>query len=201
MRRFQPTATPIIFSRIFFVGLILGVMSSKGNNALMPHQLLSTNNPPASPANFSPDPNPVQLPEPPATDFRWVHQVVIVTNSLTQPHFNPDPGASVKPETNLPAPLFNEPSAPPQFTPPTVPAGMELPRENSRLGEILPPPNPSPRSFGDEPLPDAQKLPRENVRRELRVDKEWRVEPRLRQFAYPSNTVPVPDRWRIGFSP
>ena len=201
MRRLQPTAVKKI-GRYFFAGLILAVVSSKGSDALKPNQSVSTNPPPASPENFSPDPNPVQLPEPPRTDFRWVHQVVIVTNSLTQPQFNPDPGASLRPPTNAPAAWFNEPAAPPQFTPPTIPPGMDLPRENSRLSEIGPSePEIPKRSFGNEPLPDEQKLPRENVRRELRVDKEWRVEPRLRQFAYPSNTVPVPDRWRIGFAP
>ena len=172
------------------------------DDAVKPNQVVSTNPPPASPENFSLDPNLVQLPEPPPTEFRWTHNVIIVTNSLTQPQFNPDPGASFKLTTNAPALLFNEPVAPPQFTSPPIAPGTELPRENSRLNEIAPLSSEIPkRSFGDEPLPDDQKLPRKNARRELRVDKEWRVEPKLRQFNYPTNTQPVPDRWRIGFSP
>ena len=176
-------------------------MPVKAADALKPHQALSTNTPPASPENFSPDPNAVQSPEPPPLEFRWVHSVVIVTNSLTQPRFDPDPGASLRPPTNPPAALFNEPAAPPLFTPPPIPSGAELPRENSRLSEIVPAEeSPKPSSVYD-PLPSDQKLPRENVRQELRVDREWRVEPSLRSFDYPTNTVPVRDRWRIGFSP
>ena len=136
------------------------------------------------------------------TDFRWTHRVLIITNSLTQPQFNPDPGASLKVEKNLPAPLFHEPVAPPAFTPPAIPAGMDLPRENARLGEIVPPAPPPPRRSGYEPLPAGQALPRENVRRERRVDNNFAVpEYSLRKLDYPTNTVPRPDRWRIGFVP
>src|SRR5262245_12723870 len=113
-----------------------------GTDALKPHQAVSTNAPPASPQVFSPDPNRVQLPEPPPTNFRWTHRVIIVTNSLAQPQFNPDPGASFKKAPSSPPALFKEPTAPPEFTPPQIPPGMELPRENSRIGEILPPPGP-----------------------------------------------------------
>jgi hypothetical protein len=45
-------------------------------------------------------------------------------------------------------------------------------------------------------------LPRENVRRELKIYQDFSA-PKypLRQFDYPSNSVPEPDRWRIGFVP
>lgn len=203
MRQPRPTAVRNDWHRFVFAGLfVFATLPAKPADALKPNQAVSTNTPPASPENFSPDPNPVQLPEPPPTEFRWTHNVIIVTNSLTQPQFNPDPGASFKTTTNPPASLFNEPVAPPLFTPPPTPAGTELPRENSRLSEIVPAPDgPSTPSTVYDPLPPGQKLPRENVRRELRVDKQWRVEPSLRQFSYPTNTAPARDRWRIGFSP
>jgi hypothetical protein len=202
MRPPEPMAERNDWNRIVFTGLfLLTSLPVRPADTLKPEQAVSTNLPPASPEHFSPDPNPVQLPEPPPSDVRWVHNVIIVTNSLTQPQFNPDPGASLQTPSNAPPALFNEPAAPPLFTPPPVPVGMELPRENSRLGEIVPVSESTNRSFGDAPLPDELKLPRQNVRRELRVDKEWRVEPSLRQFSYPTNTEPVPDRWRIGFAP
>ncbi len=203
MRQPRPTAESKFFQRLILASLVTGASASGlAEDAVKPNQIVSTNPPPASPENFSPDPNPVQLPEPPPTDFRWTHRVVIVTNSLTQPQFNPDPGASFKTPAATPTTLFGEPVAPPQFTPAPIPAGMELPRENSRLSEIVPTESEAAkRSFGDEPLPADQKLPRKNVRRELRVDKEWRMEPTLRQIESPKNTKAVPDRWRIGFSP
>jgi hypothetical protein len=142
------------------------------------------------------------LPEPPLTDFRWTHNVIIVTNSLTQPQFNPDPGASLKAENNPAAPLFNEPVAPLEFTPPVILPGTELPRENSRLGEIVPPPTPPPRSYGSEPLTNGLALPRANVRRELKINQDFQLRKySLEKGDSPTNTVPVPDRWRIGFAP
>ncbi|HEY5041716.1 MAG TPA: hypothetical protein VIK53_06895, partial [Verrucomicrobiae bacterium] len=170
-------------------------------NRLKPNQVISTNPPPASPEIFNPDPNALQLLEPPPTDFRWVRRVDVSTGSPPAAQFNPDPGASLRSLTNAPVPLFHEPVAPPLFTPPAIPADKSLPREDVRLGEIFPPPLPPPRSYGSEPLPADQKLPRANTRHELRVDREWRIEPSLRQTVYPTNTVPRPDRWRIGFTP
>ncbi len=203
MRWSKPASTRANANRLILAGLVAGTAASVlADDAVKPHQAVSTNAPPASPEIFSPDPNPAQLPEPPPTDIRWTRKVIIVTNSLTQPQFNPDPGASLSAKKSLPAPLFNEPSAPPQFTPPAIPAGLELPRENSRLGEIFPPAAPLPRSFGEEPLPNGLALPRTNVRRESRIETDFGV-PKysLRKDFYPTNTVPVSDRWRIGFVP
>jgi len=171
-------------------------------NQIKPHQSVSTNPPPASPENFNPDPNPLNLPEPPQTDFRWTRRVVVSTNSNPQPQFNPDPGASLRPPTNAPAALFDEPGVPPLFTPPEIPAGNSLPREAVRLGEYFPPTNPPPRGFGSGPLTNGLALPRENTRRELKIYQDFRVpDYSLRKFDYPTNTVPEPDRWRIGFAP
>ncbi len=169
---------------------------------LKPHQGVSTNTPPASPEKFNPDPNALKLPEPPPTDFRWSRRVVVSTNASSAPQFNPDPGASLRPATNAPATLFNEPVAPPLFTPPPVPAGLELPRTNVRLSEMESPTNLPPGSFGSEPLTNGLALPRENTRRELKIDQDF-GQPKyaLHKSDYPSNSVPVPDRWRVGFVP
>ena len=203
MRQAESEANQNLFHRLVFAGLVAGVSSAGfAQDAVKPHQAISPNPPPASPENFSPDPNPVQLPEPPPTDFRWMHRVTIVTNSLTQPQFNPDPGASLHPPPNAPAALFNEPVAPPVFTPPAISADQSLPREDVRAGEILPPPLPPPRRYGSEPLTNGLALPRAGVRRELKVYQDFSL-PKyaLRKLDYPTNTVPVPDRWRIGFVP
>ncbi|HZI33027.1 MAG TPA: hypothetical protein VFF11_11850, partial [Candidatus Binatia bacterium] len=70
------------------------------------------------------------------------------------------------------------------------------------LGEIFPPTNPPPRNYGSEPLPPALQLPREDTRRELRINQDFGV-PKysLEKGDYPTNTTPTPDRWRIGFVP
>jgi len=153
MRRRASAAKQIFLQRLVFAGLVAGVASPVfSDDALKPHQAVSTNTPPASPEIFNPDPNPVQLPEPPQTDFRWVRRVTVSTNSVLPPQFNPDPGAILKTKTDLPAPLFNEPSAPPIFTPPTIPYDQSLPREDVRVGELVEPPAPQLRSYGSETL-------------------------------------------------
>ncbi len=169
---------------------------------LKPHQAVSTNAPPAPPELFSPDANAPQLPEPPQTDFRWTRQIIVSTNSGPRALFNPDPGASLRPATNAPVALFNEPAAPPIFAPPAIPADQSLPRADVRLGEIFPPTNPPPRRYGSEPLPAGLALPREDTRRELKIDRDFGVpEYSLHPPDYPTNTEPRPDRWRIGFVP
>jgi hypothetical protein len=203
MRQIEPALNCFLSSRLFFAGLVLGAATAgRADDALKPHQAVSTNPPPASPKNFNPDPSALQLPEPPPTDFHWTRRVIVSTNSAPKPLFNPDPGASLKPATNITAPLFNEPVAPPIFTPPAIPADQTLPRRDVRIGELLQPSPPKLRSFGDEPLTNGLALPRQNVRCELRVEQDFGV-PKysLQKGDYPTNTTPVPDRWRIGFVP
>ena len=203
MRQPKSEAQQNFLQRLALAGLVAGVSSvGFADDTVKPHQAVSTNTPPASPEIFNPDPNALQLPEPPPTDFRWVHRVTISTDRSPAAQFNPDPGASLRAPTNAPAALFNEPTAPPIFSPPEIPGDRLLPRESIRVGEIFPPTNPPPRSFGSAPLPDNLKLPRANVRRELKIYQDFSVpEYSLRTSVYPTNTVPVPDRWRIGFAP
>ena len=203
MRAPRPMAERKTINRLLLAGLVVGAAgASFADDAVKLHQAVSTNTPPASPEHFSPDPNPVQLPEPPPTDFRWSRRVVVSTNAAPAAPFNPDPGGTLITPASAPAPLFNEPVAPPIFTPPEIPADKTLPREAVRVGEIAPPAAPAPRSFGTEPLPEGQKLPRERTRRELRIDQDFRT-PKYTLCAsdYPTNTIPKPDRWRMGFTP
>jgi len=203
MRRSDLAANRNFLQRLFLAGLVTGAsLTVWAADLVKPHQIISTNTPPSSPEFFNPDPNPVQLPEPPQTDFHWVRRVTVSANSEPQPQFNPDPGASLKAKTDLPEPLFNEPNAPPIFTPPTIRYDQSLPREDVRIGELLEPSAPPLRSYGSEPLTNRLALPRVNVRRERKIYQDFGVPNyRVQKTAYPTNTVPVPDRWRIGFVP
>jgi len=171
---------------------------------LKPHQALSTNAPPLPPTVFNPDPNRLQLPALPVPDPRWTWRLSLSTNQppLPAPAFNPDPGAGLRPPTQLPAALFNEPSAPALFQEPAIPPELALPRTPVRLNEIIPAPAPAPVNYGLEPLTNALALPRENTRRNLKIFQDFGVLPySLRPGDYPTNTLPFPDRWRIGFVP
>jgi len=203
MRRPDLAANRNLLQRLFFAGLVGGAsLTVWADDLVKPHQTVSTNTPPSSPEIFNPDPNPVQLPEPPQTDSHWVRRVTVSTNSEPQPQFNPDPGASLKAKANLPGPLFSEPNPPPIFEPPIIRYDQALPREDVRLGELLEPSAPPLRSYGSEPLTNGLVLPRVNVRRERKIYQDFGVlNYRVQKTVYPTNTVPVPDRWRIGFVP
>ncbi len=171
-------------------------------NAPKPHQAVSTNAPPAAPSAFNPDPNPVLLPEPPPSPGRWTRRLIISTNAPPAPGYNPDPGASLKTVPVASTSLFREPEPAVSFAPPSIPPGLELPRPGVRGGELNPSPPPAPRSFGTDPLPEELALPRSNTRRELLVNQEFRATGYDGTLTnYPANTVPRPDRWRIGFVP
>ena len=204
MRRTAPTTKRFSAGRLALAGLVAGAVSAgMAEEAMKPHQAVTTNAPPAPPEFFNPDPNALHLPEPPPTDFRWSRRVVVSPNSQApKARFNPDPGACLIKPTNAPAALFHEPAAPPEFTPPAIPADQTLPRQDVRLGELAPPPAPARRSFGSEPLTNGLELPRRDVRREVKINQDFRTpEYSLRKFDYPTNTTPKPDRWRIGFVP
>ncbi|HTV61936.1 MAG TPA: hypothetical protein VMH30_05135 [Verrucomicrobiae bacterium] len=173
-------------------------------NRLKPYQAISTNTPPLSPEIFNPDPNAVEWPPLPQTDFRWQQRVIVSSNTppASPEIFNPDPGASFRPQTNVPPALFIEPPAPPIFTPPPIPPGLALPREGVRLEEFLPPRKPEPGGYGMEPLTNGLALPRWDTRRELKIYPDFGYQKySLQPGDYPTNTVPQPNRWRIGFVP
>ena len=169
-----------------------------------PHQVQSTNPPPRSPAVFNPDPNGLQLPALPLLNTNWTHAVRLSTNTppLVAPQFNPDPGAGQEPAANLPAALFVEPTVPAQFQEPAIPPDLALPRQPVRLNEFAPPQPPAPANYGLEPLTNGLALPREDTWRNLKIPPDFGV-PKytLQPGNYPANSVPVPDRWRLGFVP
>jgi hypothetical protein len=172
-------------------------------NQVKPHQAISPGPPPKSPARFDPDPNKLVLPRrsPPATN--WSRSALISSNAPPTPQFNPDPGASLKAPAESAAPFFtNEVAVPSLFTPSRITPEHALPRLDLRVGEINPPQPSSPGNYGQEPLPLELELPRENARRNLKINQPFHV-PKysLESGSYPTNTQPHPDRWHVGFMP
>ncbi len=175
------------------------------STALKPNQTLTPGAPLKSPEAFNPDPNKLLLPPAPAAMTNWSRQIQISTNPppSSPVQFNPDPGASLRQPTPNAMPLFpDEPKAPPLFIPPTSTGEQSLPRAEVRGGELVQPPESGSNTFGLEPLPDAQRLPRENARRNTRIDRKFDLPDYFsKRELYPTNTEPRPDRWRIGFIP
>jgi hypothetical protein len=208
LRKNQPGPSGIYFAVVCLL-LVAAIDAAETNdsNRLKPHQAISSGPPPRSPIAFNPDPNQLLLPTnlPPATN--WSRKVSISSNAppVPPPQFNPDPGASFAQPASPSPPLFRtDPVPPPDFTPPTVLPEHALPRVEVRQGEIVPPQPRSPGSFGLAPLPKDQELPREDVRRNLKIHQNFRVpaySSPLWLDDYPTNTQPRPDRWRIGFVP
>ena len=205
--RARPTRTARFYfvTACFFIAVAAGTAQTNDADRLKPYQAISPGPPPQSPARFDPDPNKLSLPTNPPPATNWSRNISINSNvpPVPPPHFNPDPGASLLPPTNPAAPLFrNDVVLPPGFTPPAVPPEQALPRSDVRQGEIVPPRPAAPGSFGLEPLPEGLELPRENTRRNLKIHPKYDLPPySLRPDAYPTNTQPRPDRWRIGFVP
>jgi hypothetical protein len=194
--------------RIFLCLLLLvPVRAAETNNfdRLKPNQVISPGSPPKAPTLFNPDPRPLVLPTnlPPATN--WSYRAFVTSNAapLAPAQFNPDPGASLRAPTNPPVPLFrNDPVLPPTFTAPAPLPEQALPRPDARVGELVPPDAPLPGSFGTEPLPKDQALPRDNVRRNLKIGQNFHLpEYSRRAEIHPTNSQARPDRWRIGFTP
>jgi hypothetical protein len=172
---------------------------------LLPNQSVTRGAPPQSPAKFDPDPNRLVYPTNLPLTTNWSRRVIINTNPppALPERFNPDPGAMFR--TNKPiAPTFfqNDPSLAPGFAAPEIPAPRALPRTPISTGEIVAPEPASPGSFNNDPLPPDQQLPRENTRHNLKIYERFEV-PRYNGNAgdYPANTSPIPDRWRVGFTP
>ncbi len=192
-------------SKCLLIAVSADAADTNGPNRLKPQQAISPGPPPRSPKEFDPDPNNLVLPtnSPPATN--WSRAISLSSNTppAAPPQFNPDPGASLTPPVTTPSPLFRtEPRLPPSFTPPAIAPEQALPRLSVRTGEIVPPQQAPPGSFGLEPLPKALELPREGARRNLKIRQEFQLpEYSPHRDSYPANTQPRPDRWQIGFVP
>lgn len=184
-----------------------GASNADDDTGLKPNQAVSSGPPPKSPVVFDPDPNRLVLPLPPPAATNWIRVFRISTNAppAAPSQFNPDPGASlVRPPAAVP-PLFrDDPLLPPTYFPPFVTLDLALPRPDVRRGEILPEPPPPPGDYRLDTVPEELQLPRENTRRNLKIDEPFH-QPEYSSLPwpedYPPHTQPRPDRWRIGFAP
>ncbi len=187
-----------------------GASNADDDPGLKPNQAVSTGPPPKSPAVFDPDPNRLVLPPPPpagTNGTNWIRVFRISTNAppAPPPQFNPDPGASFIPSPAAVPPWFrDDPLLPPTFFPPFITPEFALPRPDVRQGEILLQPPPPVVDQSPVTVPDELQLPRENTRRNLRIDEPFH-QPEYSSLPwpedYPPHTQPRPDRWRIGFVP
>ena len=109
-RQVKSLGKPFLFGCAAVLSLPLkndaaGLAATNDVNRLKPYQAITTNTPPLSPEIFNPDPNAVEWPPLPQTDFRWTQRVVVSSNAppASPEIFNPDPGAGLRPQTNAPA--------------------------------------------------------------------------------------------------
>lgn len=184
-----------------------GASNADDTTGLKPNQAISPGPPPKSPAVFDPDPNRLVLPSPPPASTNWIRSFRISTNTppAAPAQFNPDPGASlIRPPAAVPPWFRDDPSLPPTFFPPFVTLDLALPRPDVRQGELLLEPPPPPGEYRLDTVPEELQLPRENTRRNLKIDEPFH-QPEYSNLPwpeeYPPHTQPRPDRWRIGFVP
>lgn len=141
--------------------------------------------------------------ETPEKRFR-LNRVTNESQPLPPAIFNPDPGASFR--TNQPTqPFFtNEYGGLPGYSGEPIKPGLALPRTNLFENEVVPAQITNAPPYGSEPLDEKLKLPRANARRNQTIQYKYENPdyPLARQGkGYPPNSVPEPDRWRIGFAP
>lgn len=207
-----------VFAAGFFLAaanLFLHAQPLTDTNALKPHQF-ETAGAPESPAKFNPDfgvkpgvSRPELTPEEVGKFSSELEglRVRFATNSpppLPPESFNPDPGANLKPAPQIPPPFYtNDVPAAPVFTGEPVPDALKLPRENVRRAGVVETNSPA-GNFGHEPLPPGLELPRENARGNSFIKEKWENPEygRLNDgYKYPPHSVPMTNRWRIGFAP
>ncbi len=170
-----------------------------------PNQRVGKGPAPAAPESVHVDPGaslppPLQISPDPALALRRV------PDSSTAPSpssFNPDPGASKAAEPVAEASLFPLSAAPenPAASPATpVAARGTLERV---VIEAQPPP-PAQAGYGLEPLSGALSLPRKDVRENTPVPQSWPAAGGGRGAhteGGPPGSLPVADRWSLGFEP
>lgn len=186
---------------------ISSVAVTNGTNVLKPFQSISHGPPPRSPAEFSPDSGvaPTKSNAVPPVELKLKMDRTTNRSPVLPPAvFNPDPGG-VLPSQPVYQPFYTNEIRPlPDYNGEPIPPRLDLPRTNVVLKEysLTAPTNGSP--YGSEPLEDKLKLPREDTRHNLPIEYKWDYPdyPLSQQgIGYPTNSLPEPSRWRIGFAP
>ena len=176
-----------------------------------PHQRVTVGPPPRPPALFNPDAG-GRLVGPgrtPGEDgSRQLRRTNIVSRWPDPPGpFNPDPGASLKRPVAPREPMFPRLfTPPPPFGSEPLPPELQWPRSGVRRSEIVEQPAPRTESTftGNAPLPVNQQLPRLNTRANEHIEFDFHnlnypINQQL--IGYPPDSLPTPNRWRIGFTP
>jgi hypothetical protein len=190
---------------------LVGMDFFRDSSTLKGHQIITLGVPPASPADFNPDSGVA----PTSTTNLFTKpeltlQLVRMTNHsrvLAPPAFNPDPGAAFITNTPEPGPYFtNEIKLlPDRYDGDPIPPNLQLPRDDVVTRRFVPvDPTNAPPPYGSEPLDKKLQLPRKDARKNEPIAYKWEYENyplAMKGIGYPTNAVPEPDRWRIGFVP
>ncbi len=182
--------------------------TSGTNRPARPHQTVSTNTPPLSPAERNVDGGvpPVGPQRRTPNPLIWDRHRFVNTNSpaRTPDSFNPDPGA--KRGQPLPQePFFqNEPGPAAGFDGDPIARELLLPRWQLRRDTLVPrPPRELYDIYGTEPLPPDQALPRKDVRSNEWIEFQSEGSPKYpltdQGIGIPPQFTPRPDRYKIGF--
>ena len=161
---------------------------------------------PSSPAEFSPDSGtPPAAPPAPANETTLRLQQTNTRNATTNYLFNPDPGAIPKSAPTIETFFRTNYGIFPAPKDPRFEKMVRQPgRQNLKINQLEAVENPSTNSFDVAPIPEGLKLPRTETLANEKVPYKFEnpdyplghVPPK-----YPANAEPVPDRWRIGFTP
>jgi hypothetical protein len=171
-----------------------------------PNQRESTAPAPAAPDQVHVDPG-AALPPPVTSAPPPGYVLTRVPESRGAPapaQFNPDPGSSQQPAKGESQPSLYSDDAAAAAAAPTVPA-ESAPRGPLERVQIVPAaPADARTGYGQEPLPDALRLPRSQVREDRNIPGNWTA-PSAYAATDPGAAFPgahqVPDRWREGFVP
>jgi hypothetical protein len=162
---------------------------------LKPHQILTTNAPPASPQTFNPDPLAFSVFELPAEEGEPVFELSVRISTGEPPRapawFDPDPGGKLP---VMPAEPFFKLEYKPWPPYGEEPVAFPLPRFRLRTVELVEIEPEAPR----EPLPEKSPLPRTETRINERINEKWE-DPEY--FRHPAATNAVVNRWRVNFTP
>jgi hypothetical protein len=173
------------------------------NSLLKPFQYVTSGKPPLSPSRFSPDPKTSAYP----SHLFPGPVAVSLTNHITSvapqapARFNPDP---------TPAPQADSPFYQTNFVfnslygQDPIEESLALPRGPVRLRAWVNAPGRPPDNYERQPLPKPLALPRKNTIANEKPEHEFGPSeyPLVEKgLGYPPNTVPITNRWSLGFVP
>ena len=180
-------------------------------NSVAPHinhrpgliQFMTRGTPAMSPAQVNPDPKIFAYPPrlfPEELTFQ-ISTRISRTAPQSPARFNPDP----TPPSQAESPFFeNNFVYSTTFADEPIPDSLALPRENIRQRDIIEGSKEPTDDYGRNPLPKPLALPRTNAIINERIEHEFEIgdyELARKGLGYPTNAVPVTNRWSLNFTP